>query len=259
VQVPRTRPARQGPPPLPWCPAPPDDPPPPAALPWLAASAASQAPAPPRPRRRAPGLPWFAAPLAVLALAVVVAVVVLARSGGSTVSTPFLSYTAPAGWTADGTAAPLDFPALTGAVRGPGYACGGEPSVRGFAAAALLPVDAAGPADRAERLARWFAAAAYPAPGGGPPEVALEPPRPARVAGPDGPVDATVTEATVRTGAPAGCAPTRGTVLVLAAPAGGGAALLLVAGDGDGGPARPGPPDRAALEAVLAGARLGPG
>ena len=33
-------------------------------------------------------------------------------------------------------------PSLTGGVHGPGYACGGEQYLRGFAAAALLPTDA---------------------------------------------------------------------------------------------------------------------
>jgi hypothetical protein len=38
----------------------------------------------------------------------------------------------------------------------------------------------------------------------------------------------------------------------------GGAALLLVAGDTDGGPADPAPLERAALDAVLASVRLVP-
>ncbi len=180
------------------------------------------------------------------------------------VSTPFLSYTPPAGWAAGagGTAAPLDAPSLTGTVRGPGYDCGGRPRVRGFATAALLPADASpgsGPADRAERLARWFAAASYPTAGGAAPEVTVAPHRPLRVAGPDGPVDATVVEVTARAGAGADCAAGGGTVLALAAPVSGGAALLIVAGDTDGGPAEPAPPGRAALDAALASVRLGPG
>lgn len=222
--------------------------------------------------------------VAVVVVAVVVVAVTLAttgRAGGHTVSTPFLSFTAPPGWTADapGPTAARDSPALVGAVHGPGYECGGEPSVRGFAAAALLPVGATGPADRAERLARWFAATAYAA-GGVAPEVTVAPPRPVRVAGADGPVEGTVTEVTVgeapvgeapvgeiplsgvmATGAAGGggCPPATGTVLVLGAPVSGGAALLLVAGDTGGGPAEPAPPDRATLDAVLASVRLGPG
>jgi len=201
--------------------------------------------------------------VAALALAAAVAVAVAWR-GGRTVSTPFLSYTAPAGWTADpaATTAPLDAPALTGTVHGAGYDCGGEAHVRGYAAAALLPADTSpgsGPADRAERLARWFATASYATAGGAPPHVTVAPPRAVRVAGPDGPVDATVSEVTARPDPGEACAPTGGTVLALAAPVSGGAALLLVAGDTGGGPAAPAPPDRATLDAVLASVRLGPG
>ena len=198
--------------------------------------------------------------MAALVLAAAVAVAVLWR-GGPTVSTPFLSYTAPAGWTADpaSTSAPLDAPALTGTTHGAGYDCGGEAYVRGYAAAALLPADASagsGPADRAARLARWFATASYAAADGAAPAVTVAPPRPVRVPGPDGPVDATVTEVTARTVAGGGCAPSGGTVLALAAPVSGGAALLLVAADAGGGPAEPAAPDRAALDAVLASVRL---
>ncbi len=101
-------------------------------------------------------------------------IVALVHGGTRTVTTPFLSYTAPAGWTAEpaDACAPLDAPALTGRARGPGYDCGGEAYVRGYAAAALLPADASagsGPTDRAERLARWFAAASYGSPGAAPP------------------------------------------------------------------------------------------
>jgi hypothetical protein len=45
-------------------------------------------------------------------------------------------------------------------------------------------------------------------------------------------------------------------VLVLAVPHDGGAALLLVAGDTEGGPADPAPVDPSALDAVVASARL---
>jgi hypothetical protein len=208
--------------------------------------------------------------LAVLALAV--AAVALAafawRGAARTISTPFLSYAAPAGWTADPatTTAPLDAPALTGTVHGAGYDCGGEAHVRGYAAATLLPADTSpgsGPADRAERVARWFAAASYATPDGAPPVVTVAPPRPVQVAGSDGPVDATVSEVTAQPAARSvtggGCSPSAGTVLVLAAPVSGGAALLLVAGDTGGGPADPAPPDRATLDAVLASVHLGPG
>jgi hypothetical protein len=177
------------------------------------------------------------------------------------VTTPFLSYVAPSGWNAatidPGTV--VDTPSLSGVVHGPGYPCDGEEHLRGFAAAVLLPSDASGgPAGRGERVARWFADTAYGAPDGTPPEVAVAPPRPVRVTGPEGPVDGTVTEATVRT--PPGradCAAAAGTVLALAAPVSGGAAVLLVAGDTEGGPAEPAAPDRAVLDAVLAGVRLG--
>ena len=201
----------------------------------------------------------------VAALVLAVGVLVVLRCIGtsdSTVTTPFLSYVPPPGWSAapaDAEAA-VDAPSLTGVVHGPGYTCGGEQYLRGFAAAALLPTDAsAGPADRGERVARWFADTAYAAPDGTPPEVAVAPPRPVRVAGRGGPVDGTVTEATVR--APGGrgdCAATGGTVFALAAPVSGGAAVLLVAGDVEGGPTQPATPDRAVLDTVLAGVRLGP-
>jgi hypothetical protein len=180
-------------------------------------------------------------------------------TGARTVSTPFLSYAVPDGWTADTTDAVArpGTPVLVGAAHGPGYDCGGESHVRGFAAAALLPTDAsAGPADRAERLARWFAATSYSTPDGAAPEVTVTPPRPAQLAGPQGPVDGTVTELTAAAPGRGDCPALRGTVLVLAAPVSGGAALLLVAGDTEGGPPEPGPPDRAALDAVLASVRL---
>lgn len=226
-----------------------------------------------RPRPLRPGwrLPVPLSPGGIIALTAVAALVLavgvplaLRAFGASegTVTTPFLSYVPPPGWSAapaDADAA-MGAPSLTGVVHGPGYACDGEQHLRGFAAAALLPTDAsAGPADRGERVARWFADTAYAAPDGTPPEVAIAPPRPVRVAGPDGPVDGTVTEATVRApGGRGGCAATGGTVLALAAPVDGGAAVLLVAGDVEGGPAQPATPDRAALDTVLAGARLGP-
>jgi hypothetical protein len=203
--------------------------------------------------------------LVVLALAAVVAAVLVRPGESRTVSTPFLTYTAPAGWTVgpppDPTAT-ADPSALTGVVRGPAYSCADETHVRGFAAAALLPTGpsaADGPADRAERLVRWFAATSYGTADGRAPAVTVAPPRPVRVAGPDGPVDATVTEAIVHAAASGGCAAARGTVLVLAAPSAGGAALLLVAGDAEGGPPVPAPADRATLDAVLDSVRLGAG
>jgi hypothetical protein len=202
--------------------------------------------------------------LVVLALTAVVAAVLVRPGESRTVSTPFLTYTAPVGWTADppqDPAAPADPSALTGIVRGPAYPCGDETHVRGFAAAALLPTGpsaGAGPPDRAERLVRWFAATSYGTADGRAPTVTVAPPRPVRVTGPDGPVDATVTEAIVHVGS-GRCAASRGTVLVLAAPSAGGAALLLVAGDAEGGPPVPAPPDRATLDAVLGSVRLGAG
>jgi hypothetical protein len=194
-----------------------------------------------------------------LVLATLVAVGLHEWGGTRTVSTPFLSYVVPDGWTADSTPGAPDFPTLAGTVHGPGYDCAGESYVRGFAAAALLPTDGtpgAGPSDRAERLARWFATTSYATADGAAPAMTVAPPRPVRVAGPRGPVDGTVTEVVAQAGDRGGCAAARGTVLVLAAPVSGGAALLLVAGDADGGPAEPAPPDRGTLDAVLASVRL---
>jgi hypothetical protein len=114
-----------------------------------------------------------------------------------------------------------------------------------------------GPAELAERLARWFAATSYVAPGGAPPHVTVAPPRAVPVDGPDGTVTGTVVEVSVRAPAgPAGCS-AAGTVLALGAPVSGGAALLLVAGDSAGGPADPAAPDRSTLNAVLASVRFG--
>ncbi len=197
----------------------------------------------------------------VLGLLAALVVVTTGSSAEGRVSTPFLSYAPPPGWTADpaAVAAPPDVPALTGIVHGPGYDCGGESHLRGFAAAALLPTDGgSGPTDRADRLARWFATASYTGSDGRAAEIAIAPPRMVQVAGPDGPVEGTVTEVTATTAGTGGCAATAGTVVVLAAPvSGGAAAVLLVAADTDGGPAEPAPPERAALDAVLAGVRLG--
>lgn len=199
----------------------------------------------------------------LLAGAVALALVALwlsPRTGARTVATPFLSYTVPDGWTADAPdAAQQGAPVLVGSAHGPGYDCGGESYVRGFAAAALLPTDASegsGPAERAERLARWFATTSYATSGGAAPEVTVAPPRPVRLGGPQGPVYGTITELAVEAGGRGDCPALRGTVLVLAAPVSGGAALLLVAGDAEGGPAEPQPPDRATLEGVLASVRL---
>ena len=208
----------------------------------------------------------------MLAVAVVVAAVALlatvvvraghsSRTAGTTLTTPFLSYTPPAGWSAPppdlGTGA--DAPALTGVVHGPGYECGGEAPEEAPAAAALLPTGTeVGPPELAERLARWFAATSYAAPGGAPPDVTVAPPRPVPVDGPDGTVAGTVVEVSVRAPAdPAGCS-AAGTVLALGAPVSGGAAVLLVAGDSAGGPTEPAAPDRSTLDAVLASVRLGP-
>jgi hypothetical protein len=206
--------------------------------------------------RRRRGVLLAAALLGILAVGTLV--VAGPVNGTRTVSTPFLSYSLPAGWTADPKPATAPAaPELVGAAHGPGYDCGGDRYLRGFAAAALLPTDAApgsGPTDRAERLARWFAAEAYPADG----TTTVAPPRPVHVTGPRGTVDGTVTELTAPSDAHDGCPAAGGTVLVLAAPVSGGAALLLVAGDTDGGPADPAPPDRAALDAVLASVRLVP-
>jgi hypothetical protein len=237
-------------------------------LPWLP----DGAPAAPPPRRQGRVVAGrrlvalVAAGASALAMLLVVAVHLWSVDGRA-VSTPFLSYSAPPGWTPapsgpegqDG-AAPLDVPTLTGVVHGPVYACGGESHLRGFAAAALLPTGPAagtGPADRAASLARWFAAVSYAAPDGTAPEVTVAPPRPVRVDGPTGLVDGSITEATTRAAAGQdGCSATAGTVRVLAAPVTGGAALLLVAGDTGGGPPEPAPPERAALDAVLASVRL---
>jgi hypothetical protein len=235
-------------------------------LPWLAVGDASarEAGRSTVGRRRSARLPLR--PVVLLAVAVVVAalvVVAVARtSRGDTVTTPFLSYTPPPGWTTapDDAGGGVDPPALTGVVHGPSYECGGDRFLRGFAAAALLPTDtAAGPAELAERLARWFAATAYSAPDGAPPDMAVGPVRPVPVAGPDGAVRGAAVEISVR--APAGrdaCAATAGTLLALGAPSSGGTALLLVAADTAGGPARPALPDRATLDAALASVRLGP-
>jgi len=256
------RTARPGNGPLPWEPAP-DRPQTDPLLPWLPMGSTSVTP----PRR---GLLLGAAPRLValltagaLVLAVLVAAAVHTRLAGRTVSTPFLSYTAPPGWTPEPSApapAPLETPVLTGAVHGPGYTCDGEAYVRGFAAVAFLPTgpDAgSGPADPAQRLARRFAADSFTTPDGAPPEVTVAAPRTVLVQGSDGPVDGTVVEAAVRA-APAhsGCAATSGIVRVVAAPASGGAALLLVAGDTGGGPVEPGPPEQATLDAVLGSVRL---
>ena len=198
--------------------------------------------------------------VALLVLAGVASVALRGPSDTGTVSTPFLSYTVPDGWVVDGTDAITGEPtALTGAARGPGYDCDGERYVRGFSAAALLPTDGAvgsGPADRAERLARWFAASAYSASRGAAPALDIAPPRPVRVVGPRGLVDGTITEVTVAADNGGTCRPARGTVLVLAAQVSGGAAVLLVAGDTEGGPAEPPPPDPAALGRVLESTRL---
>jgi hypothetical protein len=204
----------------------------------------------------------------VAAVAVLAAVAFAVRAsnssradGEATLTTPFLSYTPPAGWSAPppDLGAGTDAPALTGVVHGPGYECGGQSFLRGFAAAALLPTGAeVSPAELAERLARWFAATSYAAPGGAPPDVTVAPPRPVPVDGPHGTVAGTVVEVSVRTPAgPAGCS-AGGTVLALGAPVSGGAALLLVAGDSAGGPTEPAVPDRSTLDAVLASVRLGP-
>jgi hypothetical protein len=208
----------------------------------------------------------------VLAVAVVVAAAALlatafvrsersSRTAGTTVTTPFLSYAPPAGWSVPplDRGAGTDAPALTGVVHGPGYECGGQSFLRGFAAAALLPTGAeVGPAELAERLARWFAATSYAAPGGVPPDMSVASPRPVPVDGPDGRVAGTVVEVSVRAPAgPAGCS-AGGTVLALGAPVSGGAAVLLVAGDSAGGPTEPAAPDRSTLDAVLASVRLGP-
>jgi hypothetical protein len=193
--------------------------------------------------------------LAVGVLAVVLGVAVAVPRPGNTVTTPFLTYTAPPGWSA--AAADRNAPALVGVVHGPRYSCDGEEHLRGFAGAALLPTDATvGPADRAERVARWFATTTFSAADGTPPDVTMVPPRTVRVTGPDGPVDGTVTEARAR--APGGrsdCTATAGRVLVLAVPADGGAALLLVAGDSEGGPAEPAATP-STLDAVVTSAQL---
>ena len=151
----------------------------------------------------------------VLGVALGVTIAVRGTGGTGSVTTPFLSYSPPPGWSAAPAdpGATTDAPALVGVVRGAGYTCGAEEFVRGFAGAALLPVDAtADPADRAERVARWFAVTSFAGADGTPPDVAVAPPRPVRVGGPDGPVDGTVTEATVRVPAGRdGCAASGGT------------------------------------------------
>jgi hypothetical protein len=201
----------------------------------------------------------------VVAGVLVVALVVSLLTGPGAVTTPFLTYAPPTGWSTapPGVAATTDAPALLGTLHGPRYPCGDEEFVRGFAASALLPTDAtAGPVDRAERVARWFAEATFSAADGTAPAVTVGPPRPVQVAGPDGPVGGTVTEAAVRAPAVrtpadrASCTATAGRVLVLAVPRAEGAALLLVAGDTEGGPAEPAVPDPSTLDAVIGSARL---
>lgn len=209
-------------------------------------------------------------PVALLVVGVLVGVAVViltvtVTARAEPVTTPALSYAPPSGWS---SAPPEAAGPLVGVVHGPRYRCGDEEFVRGFAGSALLPTDAtAGPADRAERAARWFADATFSAADGTPPEVTVGPPRPVQVPGPDGPVGGTVTEAHVRAPgdrapgdrAPGGrddCTAAAGRVLVLAAPVDGGAALLLVAGDTEGGPADPAAPDPSTLDALIASARL---
>lgn len=195
-------------------------------------------------------------------MALLVVVAHLRTVDERTVSTSFLSYTAPSGWAPQpgDTAAATEGPALLGVVHGPGYTCDGEQYLRGFAAAALLPTGpdpGSGPADRAQRLARWFATVSYTADGGAAPEVTVATPRTVPVHGPDGQIDGTVVEATARA-APgsSGCAAMSGVVRVVAAPGSGGAALLLVAGDTGGGPVEPRPPEQATLDAVLDSVQL---
>jgi hypothetical protein len=202
--------------------------------------------------------------LGVLVLALAVPAVVMLRPGEPpgphTVSTPFLTYTAPGGGAPEPSAEAPDessFPAvLSGVVHGPGYCGAGEPHLRGFAATTLLPPDAAvEPAVRAESLARWFAAASYA--DGTPAEVSVAFTRPMQVPGRDGPVAATLTEVTATAaGGDSDCA-VEGAVRTLAAPVSGGVAVLLLAGDTGGGPSAPAVPERAALDAVIASVRLG--
>jgi hypothetical protein len=232
-------------------------------VPWSTEIGAAARPdgTPKRMTWRHPAVLLAVGPL-VVALAAVVAV---RTTDGRTpvttpVTTPYLVYAAPPGWSSapPDAAAPMDAPTLVGIVHGPRYTCGGEEFLRGFAAVTLLPTDAtAGAGNRAERVARWFAATAYSAADGTPPDITVAPPRPVRVAGPVAAVEGTVTETTVR--APGGrsvCTATTGRVLVLAVPHGGEVALLLVAADTAGGPDAPAAPDASALDAVVTSARL---
>ena len=163
------------------------------------------------------------------------------------VTTPFLSYSPPPGWSTAPRPGRGDRRAGAGAASSTVRAT--RAATRSSCAASprrpcCPPTRPPSPADRAERVARWFAATSFSAADGTPPDVTVSPPRSVRVAGPDGPVDGTVTEATSgcrpgATAAPrrrAGCSCWR-------CRASGGAALLLAPATPRA--ARPSPPHRA--------------
>lgn len=172
-----------------------------------------------------------------------------------TIRTPFLVYAVPPDWNTAAPAQTLPGAEFVGAADAPGYECGGERYLRGSATSALI--DTMQPAeDVAAAFARALGGGYYTSNSSAPPEVIVGPGRAVDVAGARG----TLVEATIRTPADDGCLATRGTLLVLALPAGGpsgnATALLVVNGDTAGGPAAPPVPTRETLDAIIDSARL---
>ncbi|WP_300008906.1 hypothetical protein [Pseudonocardia sp.] len=175
-----------------------------------------------------------------------------------TVATPALTFAVPPGWEDSADAAPtLVLGAeLTGLTYGPAYSCDGGAYFRGVAGVAFVAGERP-PAAVAEAFGRETGRRFYGSTGAEP-GVALSAPRPVDVGGTTG----QLVEVAVTVPVDDGCLATSGTILVLAVPAPGsgagpGTAVLLVNGDTVGGPASAPPvPDRAALDAMVASARL---
>jgi hypothetical protein len=173
-----------------------------------------------------------------------------------TVATSALTFAVPPGWEDSIDSAPtLVLGAeLAGLTYGPAYPCGGGTYFRGVVGAAFVEGERP-PAAVAETFGRETGRRFYGS--AGEPDVALSAPRPVDVGGTTG----QLVEATITVPIDDGCLATGGTILVLAVPTSGGGApgtaVLVVNGDTVGGPTSAPPiPDRTALDAMIASARL---
>jgi hypothetical protein len=225
----------------------------------------------PLPKRRGRALALVAFALVVVGAVVAAGIVLVRGNLGSyrpaipasyqPITTPFLTYSVPQGWTADPAGGPFALGVgFEGRADAPSYTCRGDRYIRGSASSALVS-DRGDPAQLATQFATRIATQSYTGTSGREPTVTVVSTTPVQVPGP-GDAETTGSLVEVRATPPSddGCLGTEGLVLVLAVPttAGGqaGTALLTSGVDTAGGPATPPLPPREEMDLIAASAAL---